>query len=71
MYARAMTGRLGSVIGERDPELLGSVLRTRGTHMFYQVRIGAEHPRRRRARCAVKSVAPARPAWVVRNGPIG
>jgi len=41
MYSRAIK-RLGPVIGSRDPEILGSVLRTRGTHMFYQVRIGAE-----------------------------
>ena len=41
MYARAIK-RLGSVIGDRDPDLLGSLLRTRGTRMFYQVRVGAE-----------------------------
>lgn len=41
MYARAIK-RLASVVGSRDPELLGSILRTRGTHMFYQVRIGAD-----------------------------
>jgi hypothetical protein len=41
MYARAMK-RLGAIIGNRDPELLGSLLRTRGTHLFYQVRIGAD-----------------------------
>jgi soluble lytic murein transglycosylase-like protein len=39
-YARA-TKRLGSVIGEHDPMLLGSIWRTRGTRTFYQVRIGA------------------------------
>lgn len=41
LYARAMT-RLGSVIGDQDPNLLGSVWRSRGTRTFYQVRIGAE-----------------------------
>ncbi len=41
MYARAMK-RLGPVIGDHDPNLLGSVLRSRGTRMFYQVRIGAD-----------------------------
>lgn len=41
MYARAMK-RLGPVIGDHDPNLLGSVLRNRGTRMFYQVRIGSD-----------------------------
>ena len=40
MYARAMK-RVSGVIGERDPDLLGSLLRSRGTRMFYQVRVGA------------------------------
>ena len=41
MYARAMK-RLSVVIGDQDPSLLSSVMRTRGSHMFYQVRIGAD-----------------------------
>ncbi|MCS3760174.1 transglycosylase SLT domain-containing protein [Bradyrhizobium centrosematis] len=41
MYSRAVT-RLSSVIGERDPSLLSSVMRSRGTRAFYQVRIGAD-----------------------------
>jgi transglycosylase-like protein with SLT domain/sporulation related protein len=41
MYARAIR-RLGTVIGDRDPSLLGSVWRSRGTRTFYQVRIGAD-----------------------------
>jgi hypothetical protein len=41
MYARAMT-RLSAVIGDQDPSLLASVLRNRGTRIFYQVRIGAD-----------------------------
>jgi len=41
MYSRAMT-RLSAVIGNRDPSLLSSRLRSRGTQMFYQVRIGAD-----------------------------
>ena len=41
MYARAMT-RLSAVIGDQDPSLLGSMLRSRGTRTFYQVRIGAD-----------------------------
>jgi hypothetical protein len=41
MYARAMK-RLSAVIGDHDPSLLSSVMRTRGAHMFYQVRIGAD-----------------------------
>src|SRR5258708_8167872 len=42
MYARAIKP-LSAVIGAQDPTLLSSVMRTRGSHMFYQVRIGA-HP---------------------------
>jgi hypothetical protein len=41
MYARAMT-RLRSVIGDQDPSLQSSVMRSRGSHAFYQVRIGAD-----------------------------
>ena len=41
MYGRAMT-RLRGVIGDQDPSLLSSMMRTRGTHAFYQVRIGAD-----------------------------
>lgn len=41
MYARAVT-RLGSVIGDRDPSLLSSVMRSRGTRTFFQVRIGTD-----------------------------
>jgi transglycosylase-like protein with SLT domain len=40
-YARAMT-RLNAVIGDRDPSLLSSLFRSRGTRMFYQVRIGTD-----------------------------
>jgi hypothetical protein len=41
MYARAMK-RLNAVIGDQDPSLLSSMLRSRGTRTFYQVRIGAD-----------------------------
>src|SRR6266480_1843077 len=41
MYARAMK-RLSAIIGDQDPSLLSSVMRTRGSHLFYQVRIGAD-----------------------------
>ena len=41
MYARAMQ-RLTAVIGDQDPSLLSSVMRTRGSRTFYQVRIGAD-----------------------------
>ncbi len=41
MYSRAMK-RLSAVIGNQDPSLLGSTLRSRGTRTFYQVRIGAD-----------------------------
>jgi len=41
MYARAMK-QLRGVIGDQDPSLLSSVMRNRGSHAFYQVRIGAD-----------------------------
>jgi hypothetical protein len=34
--------RLAAVIGDQDPSLFGAIYRSRGTRMFYQVRIGAE-----------------------------
>jgi hypothetical protein len=40
-YARNMK-RLRAVIGDRDPSLLSSVFRSRGSRTFYQVRIGAD-----------------------------
>jgi len=41
MYARAIK-RLGAVIGNQDPSLLASAQRSRGSRIFYQVRIGAD-----------------------------
>jgi hypothetical protein len=41
MYSRAMK-RLSAVIGDQDPSILGSMMRSRGTRTFYQVRIGAD-----------------------------
>jgi hypothetical protein len=41
MYARAIS-RLNAVIGDRDPNLLSSLFRSRGTRTFYQVRIGTD-----------------------------
>jgi hypothetical protein len=41
MYSRAMR-QLSAVIGDRDPSLLGTMLRSRGTRTFYQVRIGTD-----------------------------
>ncbi|HEX7791020.1 MAG TPA: lytic transglycosylase domain-containing protein [Afipia sp.] len=41
MYARSMK-RLDAIIGDRDPSLLSSIFRSRGTRTFYQVRVGAE-----------------------------
>jgi hypothetical protein len=41
MYSRAMK-RLSAVIGDQDPSLLSSMMRSRGTRAFYQVRIGAD-----------------------------
>ena len=41
MYARAIK-RLSAVIGGRDPSLLSTMMRSRGSRTFYQVRIGAD-----------------------------
>ena len=41
MYARAIK-RLSAVIGDQDPSLLSSRLRSRGSATFYQVRIGTD-----------------------------
>jgi len=41
MYARAIK-RLGAVIGDQDPSLLASRLRSRGSRTLYQARIGAD-----------------------------
>ncbi len=41
MYSRAIK-RLNAVIGDQDPSLLGTTLRSRGVRTFYQVRIGAD-----------------------------
>ena len=41
MYGRAVS-RLSAVIGDRDPSILTSRLRSRGPAMFYQVRFGAD-----------------------------
>jgi hypothetical protein len=69
MYARAMK-RLAGVIGARDPELLGSVLRNRGTRMFYQVRIGADTRVAADTLCGqIRRAGQA--CLVLRNGPAG
>jgi hypothetical protein len=41
MYARAIK-HLGAVIGDQDPSLLASGLRSRGSRTFFQVRIGTD-----------------------------
>ena len=41
IYGRAMT-RLSSVVGDRDPIITSTVLRSRGTRPFYKVSIGTE-----------------------------
>jgi len=41
MYARAVKN-LSAVIGDRDPSILSSTQRSRGSHAFYQVRIGTD-----------------------------
>jgi hypothetical protein len=40
-YARVMR-RFNSILGDRDPSILSSLLRSRGTRTFYQVRVGAD-----------------------------
>jgi soluble lytic murein transglycosylase-like protein len=40
-YARTVT-RFGSLVEERDPIVSSSLLRSRGTRPFYQIRIGAD-----------------------------
>lgn len=69
MYARAVR-RLAVVVGDRDPEILGSVLRNRGTRMFYQVRIGADTRASADALCGqIRRAGQA--CLVLRNGPLG
>src|SRR5690606_38658995 len=41
IYARLMN-RFSTVLAERDPSILTTLLRSRGTRTFYQVRLGAE-----------------------------
>lgn len=41
VYARLMN-RFSTVLAERDPSILTTLLRSRGTRTFYQVRLGAE-----------------------------
>jgi hypothetical protein len=41
IYARSMS-RLGDVLRDHDPSILSSLLRSRGTRAFYQVRVGAD-----------------------------
>ena len=72
MYARAMK-RLNAVIGDQDPSLLSSLMRTRGTRLFYQVRIGADtrpaaetlqpHPPRRRGLLRAEEQGRAGVTW--------
>jgi hypothetical protein len=40
-YARVMR-RFNTILGDRDPSILSSLLRSRGTRAFYQVRVGAD-----------------------------
>jgi len=69
MYARALK-RLTAVIGDRDPEILGAVLRNRGTHVFYQVRIGADTRAAADALCGqIRRAGQA--CLVLRNAPVG
>jgi hypothetical protein len=40
-YARVMA-RFNAILGDEDPTLLRTLLRSRGTRPFYQVRVGAQ-----------------------------
>ena len=53
-YAEVLTGR--------DPSLLSSVFRSRGTRPFYQVRVGRRHAPGGGHPCAAASAVPAAPA---------
>jgi len=53
--------RYGDVLAGRDPSLLSSIFRTRGTQPFYQVRVGAD-TRAAAENLAARSAAPAAPA---------
>lgn len=50
MYARAMK-QLNAVIGDRDPMILTTLLRSRGTRTFYQIRIGEDKREAANALC--------------------
>jgi hypothetical protein len=50
-YAR-LAQRYAGVLAGRDPSILSSTLRTRGTHAFYQVRVGAETRENANTLCA-------------------
>ena len=43
-YAR-LAKQYATVLAGLDPSILATTLRTRGSHVFYQVRIGAPDPR--------------------------
>jgi hypothetical protein len=66
MYARAIK-RLSAVIGDQDPSLLSTLMRTRGTRTFYQVRIGAD-TRPRPTISVTASAAPAAPVLCCETG---
>ena len=56
--------RYGEVLAGRDPSLLSTILRSRGTQPFYQVRVGAEV-----VRALVEAGVPA-DAWLRRKGTV-
>jgi len=60
MYSRAMQ-RLSAVIGDQDPSLLSSRLRTRGTNLVLSGGGSAPTPVRRQTIFATASAAPAGP----------
>jgi hypothetical protein len=66
LYARTMT-RLATAVGDRDPIITSTVLRSRGTRPFYKVSIGADTRPEATALCA-KIHAAGGACIVMRNG---
>ena len=51
-FARNLAARYAGVLSGKDPSLLSTTLRSRGTGTFYQVRVGAETRAAADALCA-------------------
>ena len=65
-YARA-DQRFGAAFARKDPMIVRSLLRSRGTRFFYQVRIGAD-TRAEAKRCVATYESSAGPAWSSARG---